>query len=195
MQTYFSVPPLEFTFEPTALGSVTCSGTLYRAIPHSSNAPLASEYSLAQGGRWNAAGSFPVIYTGASQQVVRSYVDWHATFYGVPLCDYQPDDLPDLVIMSFSATMADLATDSGLVYYGLPVDYPVGYPAGQHTATQPIGLSIFNAGCCGIVTRSATVTSWNGPVHLWAEVAIFATQSPQPQLLDRIPFADWYECG
>ena len=193
MQTYFSAAPTAFTFEPTVLGSGTCSGTLYRAIPHSSDAPLASNYSLAQGGRWNPAASFPVIYTGASQQVVRSYLDWRATFYGVPLCDYQPEDLPDLVVMSFTGTVADVATDSGLVHYGLPVEYPVGYPAGQHAATQPIGLSIFKAGFCGIVTRSATVTSWNDPIHRWAEVAIFATQSPQPQVLERIPFADWYE--
>lgn len=193
MQPYDSVAPLTFTFEPAALGSVTCSGMLYRAIPHSSDAPLASEFSVTQGGRWNPAGSFPVIYTGASEEVVRSYVDWHATFYGVPLADFQPEDLPDLVIMSFSATMADVATDSGLVYYGLPVAYPLGYSAGQHTASQPLGLSIFSAGYCGIVTRSATVPDWGGPIHLWAEVAIFASQSPQPQLLDRIPFAQWYD--
>src|SRR2546425_4111760 len=138
----YTASPATFETNETTTASIALRGHLYRAIPHGSTEPLDSSQSMARGGRWNRPGSFPVLYTGSTVEVVKAFVDWHATYYGLPLTTRPPDHLPDLVVLSFAATIADAVNDQGLVHYGLPTTYPKGFPPQDHTATQPIGHAI-----------------------------------------------------
>jgi len=188
----YTASPATFESERTTPASIALSGYLYRAIPHYSAEPLDSSQAMAAGGRWNRPGSFPVLYTGSAVEVVKAFVDWHATYYGLPLTARPPDQLPDLIVLSFTATLADAVNDAGLVHYGLPSTYPSGFPPQDHTATQPIGHAIFAAGLPGIAARSATLQSWAGPTASWADVAIFTSTAPQPALIDRFSYRQWY---
>jgi len=174
-------------------GTIQVNGTLFRAIPHGSQTPLSSQYAYQYGGRWNAPGSYPVLYTSGSVAGVRAYVDWQASYYGVDLADWAPEDQPDLLVLSIQGSYANVATNSGLTFYGLPTSYPIGY-LGQEawTFTQPIGATIYADGWAGLVTRSATASSWSGSMHEWAEVALFTERAQSPVLIDRFDYRAWY---
>jgi hypothetical protein len=183
------------TFELTSpyQQAFTFTGLLFRCIPNSSQTPLAANFALTAGGRWNPAGSFAVLYTCASVEVARSFVNARAQKYGVPWNERPREEQPDLLVLNLNATFTDVATDSGLQRYGLPVSYPVGYQLeSSYVITQPIGQAIFNSGASGLVARSATSSSWTGSIPQWAEVAIFVDHSDSPQVVDRVPYADWY---
>lgn len=189
----FNAAAATYVISPANNGTITVQGNVYRTIPHGSQTPLSSSYAYNFGGRWNAAGTFPVLYTSASLAGARAYINWQAAFSGVALADWAPEDRPDLLVLSIEASFADVASDSGLKYYGLPNTYPTGYLGSESwTVTQPIGASIYAAGWPGLVTRSATMSDWSGPIHEWAEIAIFTTQAPAPSLLQRIDYEDWY---
>jgi hypothetical protein len=188
----YSNDPATFSFKQDAHSTVAVAGIVYRAIPHASQEPLDSSQSVVSGGRWNRPGGFPVLYTGASVEVVRSFVDWHATYYGLPLRARSADYLPDLIVLTVNARLANLLTDDGLTYYKLPIDYPIGFPPQSHNTTRPIGQAIFEAGLTGIASRSATMTGWSGPIQSWADVAIFTSNGPSPQLIDRFHYEEWY---
>ncbi|SRR6266851_193358 len=174
-------------------GAVQVNGTVFRAIPHGSATPLSSQYAYEYGGRWNAAGSYPVLYTSSSVAGARAYVDWQASYYGVNLADWAPEDQPDLLVISIEGSYADIATNPGLTFYGLPTTYPVGY-LGQEawTITQPIGAFIYAEGWAGLVTRSATAASWSGSMDQWAEVALFTERAASPVLIDRLDYRAWH---
>lgn len=193
--TTYTNNPAAFRLDQTSPGTVAFSGILYRAIPHGSQQPLASSQSLIAGGRWNRPGSFPVLYTGSSVDVVKSFVEWHALYYGLPLRTRPTNELPDLVVLSIDANVADAVTDEGLTHHGLPATYPIGYPPQDHIATRQVGHAIFNSGFAGVAARSATLTSWAGSIASWADVAIFTTQAPEPMLLDRFRYEHWYGTG
>jgi hypothetical protein len=75
----------------------------------------------------------------------------------------------------------------------LPTTYPIGYLGQDAWAiTQPIGAFIYSGGWPGLVTRSATASSWSGPMHEWAEVALFTERAPEPLLVDRLDYRAWY---
>jgi RES domain-containing protein len=181
-----------FTRNTQRADSFDFTGTLYRCIPHSSQTPLSTQFAFLAGGRWNSAGSFAVLYTCASVQVARSFVDSKARMYGIPWDDRSEEDQPDLLVLNTNATLADVATATGLATYGLPDTYPAGYPESSYPTTQAIGQTIFNTAAAGLVTRSATLNTWVGQMALWAEVAIFTDHSPSPQVTDRIAYAEWY---
>ncbi len=182
-----------FVVSPTSQGTIQVQGNLFRTIPHISQTPLSSDFAYNLGSRWNAPGSYPVLHTSGSVAGARAFVNWQAEFFGVPLADAAAEDQPDLLVLSIEATFADVASDSGLALYGLPKTYPLGYQGNDAwTITQPIGASIYAAGLPGLVTRSATLSSWSGPMHEWAEVAIFTDLAPAPRLVDRFSYQDWY---
>ena len=183
-----------YVTSPANNGTITVQGNIYRIIPHSSQTPLSSSYASDLGGRWNGPGTFPVLYTSASMAAARAFVNWQVNFGGIDLADWAPEDQPDLLVLSIEAAFADVASDSGLKFYGLPTPYPIGYLGSEAwTSTQPIGAAIYSAGWPGLVTRSATMSDWSGPIHEWAEVAIFTGQAPTPALVERIDYKDWYQ--
>lgn len=170
----------------------TYSGTVYRCIPSPSTTPLSTEYSVTYGGRWNAAGSYPVMYTFLSEQLARQW--WLGnSMPPFPVKERQPELLPDLLVLDWELdNVADLTCTAGLEEVGLPSTYPVGY-TGQTswTVTQSVGATVNASGHTGILTRSASTTEWSGRVESWAEIAVFTDQAPSPTLTKRIPSGDW----
>ena len=182
------------SYVPTSGGTITVQGYVFRAIPHSSQTPLSGDFAYAKGGRWNAAGTYPVLYTTGTIATAQAFVNWQAQYYGFDWMDRSPEDQPDLLVLQVDGAFADVATNSGLAFYSLPETYPLGY-LGPETwsTTQPIGAAIWTAGWPGLVTRSASLSDWSGKMNEWAELALFADQSPPPRLIDRIEFRDWYQ--
>lgn len=186
-------PSATFTITSAGQGTVLVDGNLFRTIPHGSATPLSSQFAFDFGGRWNSPGSYPVLYTSSSVTGARNYVNWQADHAGLPLDAWAPENQPDLLIISVTASFADLATDYGLVNRGLPPTYPVGYLGSDSwTITQTIAATLYMANWPGLVTRSATAPSWTGPITEWAEVAVFSDRAGPPTLVDRVAYKDWY---
>jgi hypothetical protein len=182
-----------FVISPSNQGTVQVQGTMFRTIPHSSQTPLSADFNYNLGSRWNEPGTYPVLYMSASVAAARAYVEWQSDYFGLLWADMAPEDQPDLLVLTIEASCADVASDSGLTFYGLPKTYPIGYLGPEAwTITRPIGASIYEAGWPGLVTRSATLTSWSGPMSEWAEVALFTEKAPAPLLVDRLAYRDWY---
>ncbi len=167
------------------------SGTVYRCIPSSSNTPLSAEYSVTYGGRWNAAGTYPVMYTFLSPQLARQWVATTMSPYGPH--EVEPENLPDLLVLDWELdNVADLTCTAGLNEAGLPSTYPQGFTGTSNwTVTQSVGATIHSAGHTSVLTRSASATEWSGQVETYAEIAVFTDQAPSPTLSKRIPCGDW----
>jgi RES domain-containing protein len=168
-------------------------GQVVRCIPHSANEPLSGTPSREYGGRWNPPGSFPVLYTFLSDKLARTWVEARLAHGGITLNEAQPEALPDLLLLECRLDkLADLTTEAGLEDVGLPNTYPVGFETdAAYSTTRPIGMAIYNAGVQGIFTRSATATTWNGPVANWGEIAIFTDYASQPTLIERLSYDRW----
>ena len=84
-------------------------------------------FSRRHGGRWNAAGSFPVVYLNATLAVARANVLHRLA--GLP---YGPEDLdpaaaPALVTAEVAeGAFVDVVTDQGCRAAGVPATYPQG---------------------------------------------------------------------
>ena len=192
---YTSYQPGTLTFNETTT-TFDFSGTAFRLIPHGSNDPLSTSYSL-RGGRWNASSSYEVMYTFTATTTAREFMSSQEAYGAFSWQEIQPEFQLDLLVLDWSVSgMADLATDGGLNAYGLPSSYPVGYesPASWST-TQPIGMTIHNTAAAGLVARSASATDFSGPTINWAELAVFPERTAPPRLEARIAFADWYFDG
>ncbi len=101
---------------------------MYRTIPATSTTPLATQYTVSAGGRWNAKGSIEVLYTFTNAQTARNFLTTKAAQSGLSLDDLQPNRRQDLIILNGTyGNVANLTVDEGLKEVGLPSDYPNGY--------------------------------------------------------------------
>lgn len=169
------------------------TGNLFRLIPHGSNEPLSTTYSLA-GGRWNPSNSFEVMYTFTNTTTARQYMGAIEEETGQPWVDVAPELQPDLLILDWTvSSLTDLATNEGLAVYNLPSTYPAGFEgvAGWPRA-QPIGAAIHSTSAAGLVARSATAGNFSGDPIKWAEVAVFPERASTPTLVHRMSFEEWY---
>ncbi len=174
--------------------TINFTGTLYRCIPHRSQTPLSANFAFNTGARWNCAGSYPVLYTFASVQVARSFADSKAS-YGFSWDEIPTEQQLDLVVLQYTGTLVDVATNAGLQCWELPITYPVGYQtADAYPITQAIGQTIYDQQFPGLVARSATAAAWDGPITEWGEVALFSDNTAPPILVDRLTFSEWYIC-
>ena len=120
--------------------------------------PLSGEFAKSRGGRWNAPGSFPVIYLNRDDRVARANV--LQRFAGLP---YGPEDLePSTAPALVSAVVpedefVDVVSDAGCVAAGLPATYPIGDDSApvSHERCRPVGRAAWDAGLPGIACRSA----------------------------------------
>lgn len=88
--------------------------------------PLDDRFAAERGGRWNAPGSFPVVYLCASRDGARANV--LRRFAGQPysLLDLRPVRRPTLVETAVPTHRAvDVVTDAGCRAAGLPETYPL----------------------------------------------------------------------
>jgi len=167
------------------------SGTLFRVIPHTAADPLDTSFARDRGGRWNPPNSFPVLYSFTNQALARDYAQSQLAGGMLTLDEAEPEALSDLLVLTCNyPRLVDAASNAGLQALNLPSAYPVGFIA-TWAATQPIGLALYTAGNAGLVTRSASATSWAGPFVNWGEVAIFIDHAPLPTLVERVPYKDW----
>ena len=129
------------------MDAVDRGGEYLRCANPSWSDPLDGSYSMRFGGRWNAPGTFPVVYLSADRGTARANArhlltkGFDAVFVSAE--DLDPSELPTLVATEVpNDQYVDVVTDSGCVSAGLPTSYP--YDAtGQvipHSACQPISL-------------------------------------------------------
>jgi RES domain-containing protein len=170
------------------------NGTLFRCVRHSTTEPLTGRFAADGGGRWNPPSSFPVLYTFTAQNLARTWVAATWADVSVTLDELQPELQPDLLILEVAVDpVADLASDAGLMAGGLPATYPEGFETrASWGVTRPVGVRIHDQRLWGLITRSASATSWTVPLVNWGEVAIFTEFAPEPKLVDRIPYPDWF---
>lgn len=153
--------------------------------------PLDGRFSRAQGGRWNPAGSFPVVYLNRSVDVARANV--YRKLDGHP---YGPEDLgadagPVLVSTEVADDRyVDIVTERGCVSAGLPPSYP--FDAGHHKvgweSCQPIGQAAWDSGHPGIACRSAAF----GATHRGEELAWFQRDRSRLLALAVRRYPDWF---
>ena len=151
--------------------------------------PLSAEHARQRGGRWNAPGSFGVVYLNASVDLARAQVRHRLEPRGIRPEDLDPDRGPVLVHAHVPQDeYVDAVTSDGLAELDLPATYPVdgrGTPI-PHAVCRPIGQAAWDAGERGIACRSA---AGSAPPNA-EELAFFARRRLRAQRSER--FVDWY---
>ncbi len=169
---------------------VVRAGTYFRVAEPGWDDPLDGAYSMTAGGRWNAPGSFPVVYLNREQPTARANVD--RLFRGAPytVLDMRPEMRPVLIRTTVpEGAFVDAVTADGLDALGLPTTYPLddqGEPV-PRAACQPIGAMLWNADERGVACPSAAIE----PPSTGEELGYF--QREQRLTVDGvIEFDDWY---
>lgn len=138
--------------------SIARGGEYLRVADPDWDDPLDGDYARMAGGRWNAPGSFPVVYLCRTLAVARANV--YRRLAGHP---YGPEDLasdrgPVLVTTHVpEGRFVDVVTTRGCVSAGLPATYPVDATGAivAHGACQTVGAAAWTAGEPGIACRTA----------------------------------------
>jgi len=142
------------------------------------------------GGRWNPAGSFPVVYLNRTVSLARLFVahKYRNTPYGPE--DLDPAEAPLLVVTNVpSREYVDVVTDRGCRAAGLPASYPRTDDGREveWDACQPVGALAWQEAEAGIACRSAT----SGAVKADEELAWFQ-RDHQLQPISSQRFEDWF---
>lgn len=140
-------------FQPVNFRHVFAGGVHYRVADAAWADPLDASYSARTGARWNAPGSFGVLYLSTTLGVARANV--RRLFHGQP---YGPEDLdpstaPVLIDVDLQEDdYVDVVTPEGIAAAGLPATYPLAADGGTvpHTTCQPVGQEAYLAGVRGL---------------------------------------------
>jgi RES domain-containing protein len=151
--------------------------------------PLDTSYSRQRGGRWNAPGSFGVLYLNRNLQVARLQVRHKLRGHPYGVEDLDEAEQHDLVSVQVAERdWLDCVTVPDLEAVGLPATYPRhrnGRPV-RHVDCQPIGGAAFDDGRPGIACRSAA-----SPTD--EELAVFDRDAKaNVRMTGKQPFADWF---
>jgi hypothetical protein len=167
------------------------AGTYLRVADPDWDNPLEGSYAGARGGRWNAPGSFPVVYLNRDVETARANV--RRRFQGQPyqIEDVRPDRLPLLISTELDSNdYVDVVSGAGCAAAGLPRSYPFD-AAGElvpHDVCQPIGQAAWDDGDPGIACRSAAP----GASRSGEELAWFHRDSTSLIVAASTAFKDWY---
>jgi RES domain-containing protein len=160
------------------------------AEPHWAD-PLDTTFSEQHGGRWNAPGSYGVLYLNMTEQTARIQVEHKLAGHPYDIEDLEPAAQHDLVEVHVAETDAlDLVSDEGLDTVGLPVSYPLdagGRPL-AHEQCHPVGQAAYDEPLPAIACRSAAA----GAARADEELAVFDRDAGIVTQTGRRPFADWY---
>ncbi|HEU4371599.1 MAG TPA: RES family NAD+ phosphorylase [Methylomirabilota bacterium] len=165
------------------------AGRYHRVADPAWEDPLSGEFSRVRGGRWNAPGTFPIVYLNRDLMTARAFV--RQKFRGQP---YGPellrdDRAPVLVTTEVpDDDYIDALSDEGCRELGLPITYPRD-DAGKAMpwqACQPIGRRAWDAGEPGIACRSAALPEGG------EELAYFSRPARPLVAADRLSFRDWF---
>jgi hypothetical protein len=153
--------------------------------------PLDVSHSQRHGGRWNAPGTFGVLYLNRGVRTARLQV--HHRLLGQPygvedLDAAEQHDLVDVDVPDIE--WLDCVTDDGLRAVGLPVGYPRDRDGAEvaWSACRPVAQAAHDDGQPGLACRSAAT----GATTDDEELAVFDTHARQVRQSGRTPFADWY---
>jgi RES domain-containing protein len=170
------------------LRHVERSGGHFRVCDPTWTDPLDPAFAARHVGRWNAPGSYGILYLNATIAVAaanarRNYDGEIATLF-----DLRPDQRPDLQFVDVRpAAFVDIVTPPGIRAVRFPATFPYGVP---HAPCQRIGARAYAARESGIAARSnadATETSFVGE-----ELAVFDTAMALVARKERLPFERWY---
>jgi hypothetical protein len=160
------------------------------AEPHWAD-PLDTEFSKRHGGRWNAPGSYGVLYLNATRELARAQIEHKLAGHPFGIEDLDPVAQHDLVEVDVQETEAlDLVSDDGLRAVGLPAGYPLdahGEPV-THAQCHPVGQAAYDAPLPAIACRSAAA----GAAKTDEELAVFDRDAAIVAQTARRPFIDWY---
>ena len=151
--------------------------------------PLSADHARRRGGRWNAPGSFGVVYLNSSVDLARAQVRHRLEPRGIRPEDLDPELGPMLAHTRVpDGDYVDAVSAEGLGELGLPATYPVDGrgTAVPHAVCQPIGQRAWDGGEPGIACRSAARAVPPGA----EELAFFARR--RLRLVRSEPFVDWY---
>jgi RES domain len=154
--------------------------------------PLDAGFAKARGQRWNAPGSFPVLYF--NEDLVTARLNLRLFIDGWP---YEPEDLrddtgPSLVsaFLPRAQRVADVHTRAGVAAARLPASYPLD-THGQligHDVCQRIGAEVHARGLRGVRCRSARAPDGAGRELAWFP----ATSRSRARLNKVTSFEAWY---
>jgi RES domain-containing protein len=110
------------------------TGIVYRYVNHKHTNPMDGTHSMRRGGRWNAPGSFPVVYTSCSTEVAVANI-WrrYEGEVGEPWDESEEEQADLYEIHVDQEGLADIVSPAGIAGVGLPTTYPDGVP---HTNTR-----------------------------------------------------------
>jgi len=159
-------------------------GRYFRVVEPDWIDPLDGSFARDRGGRWNARGSFAVVYLDRTIAAAAAYV--RHKHRGKPWQVEHLDPGPDLVETDVpEGDFVDIVTGAGIGAAGLPEIYPDG---ADWAMCAPIGQQAFDAGHPGIACRSA---SWSAPAGA-EELAWFQRDGANLPLVARRAFEDWF---
>ena len=171
--------------------TVRRAGAFNRLAEPSWPDPLDVTFSKARGGRWNAPGSYGVLYLNATVRVARLQVAHRLAGLPYGVEDLDAAEQHDLVEVRVAALAAvDCVTDAGLGAVGLPSSYPAdraGAPV-RWAACQLVGQRAHDAATAGLACRSAAA----GATHADEELGVFDTHTAHVAVTARVAFTDWY---
>ena len=176
-----------------AYGQTIRRGGSYNRLAEPSWAdPLDASYSQQRGGRWNAPGSFAVLYLNRGLRGARLQVQHKLRGHPYGVEDLDEAEQHDLVGVEVpERDWLDCVTVPGLEAVGLAATYPRhrnGRPV-RHVDCRPIGGGAFEDGRPGIACRSAAT----GTLPADEELAVFDRGADTGvRMTGRQPFADWY---
>jgi RES domain-containing protein len=170
------------------LNHVERSGRHFRVCDPTWEDPLDTTFSSRAGGRWNAPGSYGVLYLNATIMVAAANARHNYEGEIATLFDLRPNERPDIQLVNVHhAAFVDAVTPAGIRALRLPKGFPFGVP---WPPCQRIGARAYAARESGIATRSnadATATSFVGE-----ELAIFDTAIRLVSRQERLSFDQWY---
>lgn len=166
-------------------------GAHYRVTDPDWDDPLDGSFAQASGGRWNAAGSFPVVYLNATVEVARANAI--RRFDGQPfgLLELREDRRPVLIETDVPQDeYVDAVTTRGCRAAGLPATYPVDVHGDivSWDVCQPIGQAAWDADHPGIAARSAAIPNDAGA----EELVWFQRSGSELSVSDRRSFEEWF---
>jgi RES domain len=153
--------------------------------------PLDTSFSKQHGGRWNAPGSYGVLYLNVTERMARIQVEHKLAGHPYDIEDLDPAAQHDLVEVDVAETDAlDLVSDDGLRAVGLPVGYPLDADGQQvpHERCYPVGQAAYDAPLPAIACRSAAV----GASPTDEELAVFDRDVGIVTPTGRRLFSHWY---
>jgi len=123
--------------------------------------PIDPTWAMRAGGRWNPAGSFPVLYMNEDLDTARAQISELLLGWPVHVEDLRDDAPFVLLLLQLPARqrVADALSDEGLRALGLPATYPLDADKNivERNVCQPIGATVHEAGLRGVWYRSAKV--------------------------------------